>query len=133
MRGAAIALGLGLAACGGDAADLAIAPAWDGDAIDVPRAVLGHNTVWSRGRLGLWDDAAGDVDGEAWPHVEALAPGALRFPGGTRALRWHFAGTFGDARTPRSATPSPASSTRPATASTRCTTSRVGSARRSRW
>ena len=100
MRGAA-AIALGLAACGGDAADLAIAPAWDGAAIDVPRAVLGHNTVWSRGGLGLWDDAAGDVDPGAWPHVEALAPGALRFPGGTRALRWHFAGTIGDARTPQ--------------------------------
>lgn len=93
-----------LAGCGagaGGAADAVIAPAWDDDAVHVPRAVLGHNTVWSRGGLGLWDDAAGDVDGEAWSHVEPLAPGALRFPGGTRALRWHFAGTIGDARVPQ--------------------------------
>ena len=99
MRGAPALLVL--AACAGDAADVVIAPDWDGEATPVPRAVLGHNTVWSRGGLGIWDEAAGDVDAAAWPHVEALAPGALRFPGGTRALRWHFAGTIGDARTPQ--------------------------------
>jgi hypothetical protein len=92
-----------LAGCGGSeaAADLTIAPAWDGALLDVRPAVRGHNTVWSRGGLGLWDESAGDVDADAWAAVAPIAPGALRFPGGTRGLRWHFAGTVGDARVPQ--------------------------------
>lgn len=83
-------------ACAGDTGPT-VAPAWDGARLAVAPAVRGHNTVWSRGGLGLWDEAAGDVDAAAWPHVEALRPGALRFPGGTRGLRWHFAQTIGPA------------------------------------
>jgi hypothetical protein len=90
---------IAVAGCGGAGADVIVAPDWAGERMAVPGTVRGHNTVWSRGGLGIWDDEVGAIDEAAWPHVEALAPGALRFPGGTRGLRWHFGGTLGDART----------------------------------
>jgi hypothetical protein len=90
------------AACGGDAEpEVRVVPAWDSAGTATSPWLHGHNTVWSRGGLGLWDDAssapggAGAIDEAAWAHVEPLAPAVLRFPGGTRALRWHFAGTLG--------------------------------------
>jgi hypothetical protein len=72
-----------------------IAPAWNQTIGPVSRRVLGHNTVWSRGGLGLWDEQARAPDPEVVRLVRALAPGVLRFPGGTRAMRYHFAGTLG--------------------------------------
>lgn len=86
---------LSFAACGSDEPDVLIAPAWEDSGAATSPWVHGHNTVWSRGGLGLWDDASGAIDDAAWSHVEPLEPTVLRFPGGTRALRWHFAGTLG--------------------------------------
>lgn len=80
-----------------------ITPAWNQTIGPVSRRVLGHNTVWSRGGLGLWDEQAHAPEPGALALVEALAPGLLRFPGGTRAMRYHFAGTLGplEQRTPQ--------------------------------
>ncbi len=51
---------------------------------------FGHNTIWSRNGLGLWDPDTVAPASAVLPLVEALQPGALRFPGGTRAMRYHF-------------------------------------------
>lgn len=72
-------------------------PTWTDAGTATSPWVRGHNTVWSRGGLGSWDDARGAIDEAAWSHVEPLAPAVMRFPGGTRALRWHFAATLGAA------------------------------------
>jgi hypothetical protein len=81
-----------------------LAPAWDSP---VPKAIrpqhFGHNAVWSRGGLGIWDEAARAPSSEMLALLHDLHPGALRFPGGTRAMRYHFDGAIGayDARTPQ--------------------------------
>jgi hypothetical protein len=76
---------------GNDAGAVAFSPAWDADA--GPAIVahdFGHNTIWSRNGLGLWDPDAGAMASAVLPLVDALHPGVLRFPGGTRAMRYHF-------------------------------------------
>lgn len=70
-------------------------PAWSSPAAPFSRLVLGHNTVWSRGGLGLWDDAAHAPSAPVLALVRDLHPGILRFPGGTRAMRYHFAEAIG--------------------------------------
>jgi hypothetical protein len=95
-----------VAACGVDAptVDVAVTIDWaESAARPLRRTLHGHNTVWSRGGLGLWDDAAGAVSAEARDRVTALAPGVLRFPGGTRAMRYHFDEVIGpvDGRVPQ--------------------------------
>lgn len=87
-----------LAGCDG-AANLS--PDWDGAPLAISPSLLGHNTVWSRGGLGLWNEQAQAVDPAFLDEVRALAPGALRYPGGTRAMRWHFDGTLGATRQPQ--------------------------------
>ena len=72
-----------------------MSPAWTSPAARVSRLVLGHNTVWSRGGLGLWDDAAHAPSAPVLALVRDLHPGILRFPGGTRAMRYHFAEAIG--------------------------------------
>jgi len=57
--------------------------------------VLGHNTIWSRGGLGLWNDTTHAADPTVAPLVAALHPAVLRFPGGTRAMRYHFEQAIG--------------------------------------
>lgn len=78
-------------------------PAWDEIIGPVRRAHFGHNAVWVRGGLGLWDDAAHAPSERVLPLVRALRPGVLRFPGGTRAMRYHFDETIGpvDRRLPQ--------------------------------
>ncbi|HEX8794371.1 MAG TPA: hypothetical protein VF765_25680, partial [Polyangiaceae bacterium] len=74
----------------GDAGAL-VSPAWyapTGAAIVAHD--FGHNTIWSRNGLGLWAPDAGGPASAVLPLVETLHPGALRFPGGTRAMRYHF-------------------------------------------
>lgn len=67
-----------------------VAPRWTEPTTSVSRRVLGHNSVWSRGGLGVWDDRHGVPFGEVMAMVRTLSPGVLRFPGGTRAMRYHF-------------------------------------------
>jgi hypothetical protein len=62
---------------------------------------FGHNAVWVRGGLGLWDEPGDAPDPSALDLVAAIRPGVLRFPGGTRAMRYHFAQAVGDVRTPQ--------------------------------
>ncbi len=76
-------------------------PAWSATGIAVSPDVFGHNTVWSEGGLGLWDDGAGALVPQAVQEVQGLTPGLLRFPGGTRAMRYHFAEARGAMRTPQ--------------------------------
>jgi hypothetical protein len=61
----------------------------------VSRRVFGHNSVWSRGGLGVWDDARRDLKPDVVALVKELGPGVLRFPGGTRAMRYHFDAAIG--------------------------------------
>lgn len=82
-----------LAACGSDEPQLE--PHWDNAIGDLSPRLLGHNTVWSRGGLGLWDETAKTVKPDVEPLVTALSPGMLRFPGGTRAMVYHFDETIG--------------------------------------
>jgi hypothetical protein len=75
-----------------------VAPAWsqvEDDAGASAALVLGHNAIWSRGGLGLWDDTTHAANPTVAPIVAALHPAALRFPGGTRAMRYHFAQAIG--------------------------------------
>jgi hypothetical protein len=62
-------LAASLAACTGDPAepDMRIAPTWAEAGTPTSPYVHGHNPVWSRGGLGLWDDAAGAIDEAAPP------------------------------------------------------------------
>jgi hypothetical protein len=111
-RVAVIAAAALVAACGtsgapssppsGDAsppdAGIAVTPSW-GSAVTTPILPqhFGHNTIWSRDGLGLWDPMAAAPRADVLPLVEALHPGALRFPGGTRAMRYHFDEAVGPA------------------------------------
>lgn len=101
MRRTAIALCLAgaLGACTSDPPSptplVTVTPAWTETLGPVRPGVLGHNTVWSRGGLGLWDDAAGAPHAGVEQLVTDLHPGVLRFPGGTRAMRYHFAQAVG--------------------------------------
>lgn len=68
---------------------------WDHPIGDVSPRYLGHNAVWSRDGLGLWDPAADAVRPDVQAIVEPLHPGVLRFPGGTRAMLYRFEETIG--------------------------------------
>lgn len=80
-----------------------ITPRWDETGPVWSRRLLGHNTVWCRGGLGVWDEANARFVPAVLDAVRALRPGVLRFPGGTRAMRWRFDETLGprDARRPQ--------------------------------
>lgn len=73
-----------------------LSPDW-GSSMSAPIAPhdFGHNAVWSRGGLGLWDEGAGAPQPEVRALVAALRPGVLRFPGGTRAMRYKFEQAIG--------------------------------------
>ena len=92
-------LALGVAGCGG-ASEIALAPPWTSAGVTIARDVFGHNTVWSQGGLGIWNDATNMPNGDALAAISPLSPRLLRFPGGTRAMRYHFAQAIGDTRTP---------------------------------
>jgi hypothetical protein len=80
-----------LIGCGSTTEDsLALDIDWNEPLATVGPRLLGHNTVWSRGGLGLWDEDAHAVRPDIESLVTALAPGMLRFPGGTRAMMYHF-------------------------------------------
>jgi hypothetical protein len=68
---------------------------WDQPIGEVGPQLLGHNAVWSRGGLGIWDDTAHAVRPEVDALVTQLHPGVLRFPGGSRAMLYHFDETIG--------------------------------------
>ena len=89
-----------VAGCGGRTG-IALAPSWSSAGVAVSPDIFGHNTVWAQGGLGLWDDGARALVPAAAQEVQALEPGLLRFPGGTRAMRYHFAEARGDMRTPQ--------------------------------
>lgn len=89
-----------LAGCGGSPA-ITLAPAWTSAGVPIADDVFGHNTVWAEGGLGIWNDATDMANGDALMSISQLAPRLLRFPGGTRAMRYHFAQAIGDARTPQ--------------------------------
>ena len=92
-------------ACGGDdddgpmpemtPVDVILSIAWDEEIGAVSPRHLGHNAVWSRGGLGLWDEQAGAVKADVAALVQALKPGVFRWPGGTRAMKYHFDETIG--------------------------------------
>lgn len=72
-------------------APLTLSPAWNATTgADIVAHDFGHNTIWSRNGLGLWDPDAAAAASTVLPLVDALHPGVLRFPGGTRAMRYHF-------------------------------------------
>jgi hypothetical protein len=68
---------------------------WDQPIGAVGPQLLGHNAVWSRGGLGIWDDSAHAVREDVDALVTQLHPGVLRFPGGSRAMLYHFDETIG--------------------------------------
>jgi hypothetical protein len=78
----------------------ALRPRWDEPGRAWRGELLGHNTVWCRGGLGAWDEREREVNPEVLEATRAMRPGALRLPGGTRAMRWRFDETLGpvDAR-----------------------------------
>lgn len=94
---------IALAACGagGDSApnaapaDVTLAIAWNETLAPTSIRHVGHNAVWSRGGLGLWDEQARAVKEDVRALVEALRPGVLRWPGGARAMAYHFDETIG--------------------------------------
>jgi hypothetical protein len=102
-RGHRLALVVGAILVGGCSAPTGIAldPPWSSAGVAVSRDLFGHNTVWSQGGLGLWDDGAGALVASAVQEVQALEPALLRFPGGTRAMRYHFDQARGATRTPQ--------------------------------
>jgi hypothetical protein len=63
---------------------------WDNPHAVVSPRLFGHNAVWCRGGLGIWDETKKAPHPEVLDLVKALRPGVLRFPGGTRAMRYHF-------------------------------------------
>ena len=81
----------------------AVTPDWSQTLGPLTPRSFGHNTVWVRGGLGLWDEATETFRPEVVDLVQALRPGVLRFPGGTRAMLYHFAGAIGPrpGRTPQ--------------------------------
>jgi hypothetical protein len=68
---------------------------WDTTLAPVSPRVVGHNAVWARGGLGLWDDTQRAVRADVAALVDDLHPGVLRWPGGTRAMAYHFDETIG--------------------------------------
>lgn len=70
-------------------------PRWDEPGAPWRAELLGHNTVWCRGGLGVWDERAQEVNPDVLEATRALRPGVLRLPGGTRAMRWRFDETLG--------------------------------------
>jgi hypothetical protein len=80
---------------------IALDPPWSSAGVPLSRDVFGHNTVWSQGGLGLWDEAQHAIVPLAKAQVSTLRPGLLRFPGGTRAMRYHFEEARGTTRTPQ--------------------------------
>src|SRR3569623_143540 len=68
---------------------------WDQSIGAVGPRLLGHNAVWSRGGLGLWDESSHAVRPDVDALVTDLRPGMLRAPGGTRAMIYHFDETIG--------------------------------------
>jgi hypothetical protein len=77
--------------CGDDGGgSITVTPSWSTMIAAAGPNVVGHNAVWSRGGLGLWDDGANAPIAPVMALVSDLHPGVLRFPGGTRAMRYHF-------------------------------------------
>jgi hypothetical protein len=76
-------------------------PRWAEPGEAISPLLFGHNAVWCRGGLGVWDDATRNFRQSALDAVRALSPGIVRFPGGTRAMAWHFAETIGSERKPQ--------------------------------
>jgi hypothetical protein len=74
---------------------VALRPRWGAPSSPWRPALLGHNTVWCRGGLGVWNEREGRPDPAVLAAVRALRPGAIRLPGGTRAMRWRFDETLG--------------------------------------
>ena len=85
----------------GSPTGIALAPDWSAHGVAISRDVFGHNTVWAQDGLGLWYPGGPSLDPTAFSEAEALGPGLLRFPGGTRAMRYHFEQARGTMRTPQ--------------------------------
>lgn len=81
--------------CTGSDPRVELAVHWDQPIGTVGPKLLGHNAVWSRGGLGIWDDSAHAVRADVDALVTELHPGILRFPGGSRAMLYHFDETIG--------------------------------------
>jgi hypothetical protein len=81
--------------CSSPESRVEIAVQWDQPIAAVGPQLLGHNAVWSRGGLGLWDETSHAVRPDVDALVTQLHPGVLRFPGGSRAMLYHFDETIG--------------------------------------
>lgn len=81
--------------CSSSDSRVELAIQWNQPIATVGPRLLGENAVWSRGGLGLWDEARGAVRPDVDALVTDLHPGMLRFPGGTRAMIYHFDETIG--------------------------------------
>ena len=84
-----------LLGCSGSDSRVEIDVHWDQPIATVGPQLLGHNAVWSRGGLGIWDETNHAVRADVDALVTQLRPGVLRFPGGSRAMLYHFDETIG--------------------------------------
>lgn len=76
-------------------AETSVAVKWDSQLGPIRPGYFGHNTNWARGGLGIWDDTTHTYNEALIQKIQALKPGLLRFPGGTRAMRFRFEETIG--------------------------------------
>ena len=72
-----------------------LTPNWQAPLGPITNRYFGYNTVWSKGGLGIWDDADHTYYDAIVSRIVDLHPGVLRFPGGTRAMRYRFEETIG--------------------------------------
>jgi alpha-L-arabinofuranosidase len=63
---------------------------WKNKGRVIPKHALGHNTVWSRGGLGIWNEQKKQFNSQAVARIKEIKPGSLRFPGGTRSMMYRF-------------------------------------------
>jgi len=63
---------------------------WAQSPLELKAEFYGHNTVFVRGGLGVWDEGENKIKPEVNKLVQDLSPGVLRFPGGTRAMLYRF-------------------------------------------
>ena len=77
---------------------IALEPPWASGGVAVSPTSSGTTRCGREGGLGLWDDGARALGAAAVAGDGALTPGLLRFPGGTRAMRYRFADARGGRR-----------------------------------
>src|SRR3954468_1454477 len=66
-----VAIAVVIAGCGGDAGTR-VDPSWSTQLGTIAPALLGHNAVWSRGGLGIFDESTGAVDSDVVTRTQAI-------------------------------------------------------------